>query len=388
MAKRIVILGSTGSIGRQALEVIHQFPDDFIVTGLAAGGNWQLLAEQIKEFKPEVVSIKDEQAGEKFISSLGPGKRPEIFFGESGLKEVAAFSRADLVLTAVPGIAGLLPTVAAIQAGKNIALANKETLVTAGELVMSLTKEYGVDILPVDSEHSAIMQCLGKSPREKVAKIILTASGGPFLKKPADLTKVTVQAALAHPNWKMGRKVTIDSATLMNKGLEVIEARWLFGLKYEHIQVIVHPQSIIHSMVEFIDGSILAQLGFPDMRIPIQFALTYPERQSNQFFRINWNGLEKLTFESLDTKRFRCLALAVAAGREGGTMPVVLNAANEVAVESFLAGKITFLAIPEIIEKVMNVHQVRACKSIEDVLATDRWAKSLARRQIQLSIVR
>jgi len=382
VTKQIVILGSTGSIGRQALEVIRQFPEDFTVGGLAAGRNWQILVEQIKEFKPEVVSVEDEQTGETLISALGPGKPPEVYYGASGLKGIATFPKADLVLTAVPGIVGLLPTVAAIQAGKNIALANKETLVTAGELVMSLAKEYGVSILPVDSEHSAIMQCLGEAPRGKVAKIILTASGGPFLKEPADLGKVTVQAALTHPNWKMGRKVTIDSATLMNKGLEVIEARWLFGLKYEHIQVVVHPQSIIHSMVEFVDGSILAQLGFPDMRIPIQFALTYPDRWSNHFSRINWGNLEKLTFEPLNTDRFRCLALAVAAGREGGTMPVVLNAANEVAVEAFLTGTTTFSAIPEIIERVMDAHQVKACKSIEDVLAADRWAKGLARRQI------
>jgi 1-deoxy-D-xylulose-5-phosphate reductoisomerase len=383
--KRIVILGSTGSIGRQALEVIRQFPGKFLVTGLAAGRNWSLLAEQCKEYKPKVVSVKGEKEAEELATYLSSGRlfemgKPEIYTGEKGLKEVACFPDADLVLTAVPGILGLVPTVAAIRAGKHIAIANKETLVTAGELVMELAAAKKVSILPVDSEHSAVWQCLGEIPRHQVAKIILTASGGPFLKEPADLNKVTVEMALGHPNWKMGRKVTIDSATLMNKGLEVIEAKWLFGLNYDQIQVVVHPQSIIHSLVEFVDGSTLAQLGVPDMRGPIQYALTYPERWPNQLPRINWYNLQKLTFEPPDLERFKCLSLATYAGQEGGTMPVVLNAANEVAVEYFLSGVITFRAIPEIVAQVMDAHKVSRCKDLEDILDADRWAKELARK--------
>jgi len=386
MAKRIVILGSTGSIGRQALEVIRQFPEDFVVAGLAAGRNWRLLAGQIKEFRPAVVAVAGRKEAQALSAALSFAGRPAIFYGEAGLQEVASFPGADLVLTAVPGILGLLPTVAAIRAGKNIALANKETLVTAGELVMKLAAAQKARILPVDSEHSAIWQCLGDTPRRQVAKIILTASGGPFLRGPADLDKVTVEMALAHPNWQMGRKVTIDSATLMNKGLEVIEARWLFGLNYDQIQVVVHPQSIIHSLVEFVDGSTLAQLGVPDMRVPIQFALTYPDRRPNQLPRINWAEMGQLTFEPPDLKRFRCLALALAAGREGGTMPVVLNAANEVAVAAFLAGAISFAAVPEIVERVMAAHSVSECRDLEDVLTADRWAKDLAQKLVKSKV--
>jgi len=380
--KKIVILGSTGSIGQQALAVVRQFPGRFQVVGLAAGRNWRLLAGQIREFRPAVAAVEGEKEAEKLAAFLEPGCRPEIYSGEAGLQEVARFPSADLVLTAVPGILGLLPTVAALRAGKSIALANKETLVAGGELVLRLAAAQKAKILPVDSEHSAVWQCLGETPREQVARIILTASGGPFLKEPADLQKVTVEKALAHPNWKMGRKVTIDSATLMNKGLEVIEARWLFGLNYDQIQVVVHPQSIVHSLVEFVDGSTLAQLGVPDMRVPIQYALTYPERWPNQLPRLNWKESAQLTFEPPDLNRFRCLALALAAGRAGGTMPVVLNAANEVAVEAFLAGAISFGAIPEIVERVMDAHEVCPCRDLEDVLAADRWAKDLARRLI------
>ncbi len=380
MTKRIVILGSTGSIGRQALAVIRQFPERFVVAGLAAGRNWRLLAEQVKEFRPAVVSVESKKEAQELSACLSFGERPEIFYGEAGLKEIACCPDAEVVLTAVPGILGLLPTVAAIRAGKNIALANKETLVAAGELVVELAAAKGIKILPVDSEHSAIWQCLRETPRRQVAKIILTASGGPFLKEPADLGRVTVEMALAHPNWKMGKKVTVDSATLMNKGLEVIEARWLFGLNYDQIEVVVHPQSVIHSLVEFVDGSTLAQLGVPDMRGPIQFALSHPERWPNQLPRLDWSRYAQLTFEPPDRERFRCLSLAEAAGRTGGTMPAVLNAANEVAVEAFLSGAIPFVAIPEIVERVMNAHTVSECKDFEDVLAADRWAKELAKR--------
>jgi 1-deoxy-D-xylulose-5-phosphate reductoisomerase len=378
MARKIVILGSTGSIGRQALEVVRQFPEKMRVVGLAAGRNWELLAAQVREFAPDAVAVAGREGSEKLAAVLGAGPRPQIFSGPEGLCEIAALPGADLVLAAVSGVAGLLPVVAAIRAGKDIALANKETLVAAGEFVTGLAAARGVRILPVDSEHSAVWQCLQGAPPGRVAKIILTASGGPFLKEPADLRTVTVEKALAHPNWKMGRKVTVDSATLMNKGLEVIEARWLFGLNYDQIQVVIHPQSIVHSLVEFVDGSTLAQLGVPDMRIPIQYALTYPERWEARFPRLNWNEARQLTFSPPDTGRFPCLALALAAGREGGTMPAVLNAANEVAVEAFLSGKAGFLAIPEIVERVMNAHRVFPAERLEDVLAADRWARVLA----------
>jgi len=380
---KIVILGSTGSIGQQALAVIRQFRGRFQVAGLAAGRNFKLLAEQIREFRPAVAAVAGEEEARALAAELAPGERPEIFCGEAGLREVACFPGADLALIAVPGILGLLPTVAALQAGKDIALANKETLVAGGELVTGLAAARGLRILPVDSEHSAVWQCLGDTPREQVAKIILTASGGPFLKEPADLQKVTVEMALAHPNWRMGRKVTIDSATLMNKGLEVIEARWLFGLNYDQIQVVVHPQSIVHSLVEFVDGSTLAQLGVPDMRVPIQYALTYPERWPNQLPRLNWAESRQLTFEPPDLRRFRCLVLAQAAGRAGGVLPAVLNAANETAVEAFLAGVISFGAIPEIVERVMDAHRGGAGRELEEILAAGRWAQELARKLIQ-----
>ena len=376
--KKIVILGSTGSIGRQALSVIRQFPREFEVVGLAAGKNWNLLAEQILEFRPRVVALAGEKEVDELSRNLDPATLPELCRGDSGLRVVAACSEADVVLTAVPGITGLVPTVAAIRAGKDIALANKETLVTAGSLVIELARQFKVRILPVDSEHSAIWQCLEGAPREEVARIILTASGGPFRREPADLSKVSVEMALAHPNWKMGRKVTVDSATLMNKGLEVIEARWLFGVNYDQIQVVIHPQSIIHSMVEFVDGSTLAQLGVPDMRIPIQYALTYPSRWSNQLPRINWGSMSELTFEQPDLSRFRCLSLAFDACRAGGTMPVVLNAANEVAVEAFLSHLIGFASIPEIVARVMDKHQVMEYNEIDEVLAADNWAREQA----------
>mgnify|MGYP005833949479 CR=1 FL=1 len=377
--KKIVILGSTGSIGRQALEVVRQFPGRLKVVGLAAGRNWRLLAGQALEFRPEAVAVAGREEAEMLAAALGTGARVRIFSGGEGLCEMAGLPGADLVLVAVSGVAGLLPTVEAIRAGKNIALANKETLVAAGELVMNLAAARGVQIFPVDSEHSAVWQCLQDAPAARVAKIVLTASGGPFLKEPADLREVTVEQALAHPNWKMGKKVTVDSATLMNKGLEVIEARWLFGLNYDQIQVVIHPQSIVHSLVEFVDGSTLAQLGVPDMRVPIQYALTYPERWPAPLPRINWDEPVQLTFAPPDTGRFRCLALALAAGREGGTMPAVLNAANEVAVDAFLRGAVGFPAIPEIVERVMSAHRVAAVRELADVLAADRWARERAK---------
>jgi len=299
--------------------------------------------------------------------------------GEKGLLEVATSPEAQVVLTAVTGSLGIKPTLAAIQAGKDIALANKETLVAAGELVTEMAKEKGISIFPVDSEHSAIWQCLNGENEKNIRRIILTASGGPFREMDIkEMKNVTVEMALNHPNWNMGRKITIDSATLMNKGLEVIEARWLFGVDFEKIDVVIHPQSIIHSMVEFLDGSVIAQLGLPDMYLPIQYALSYPERWENKLKRLDFNAIGQLTFERPDEERFRCLALAYQAGRCGGTMPVVLNAANEVAVGAFLDRKIGLLDIPRIVELVMNQHEVVNQPDLEAILSADRWARKKA----------
>lgn len=377
--KEIVILGSTGSIGRQALEVIRSLPGRFLVVGLAAGANWPLLAEQIREFRPRVVSLAGPAQARELHRHLGAGEvRPEILYGEAGLKAVATCPGARLVLTAVTGTVGLIPTLSALEAGRDIALANKETLVAAGELVVALAGEKGARILPVDSEHSAVWQCLAGVPPGALDKIILTASGGPFLHRPADLSTVTVEMALAHPNWHMGRKITIDSATLMNKGLEVMEARWLFNVPLDWIRVLVHPESIVHSMIELVDGAVLAQLGVPDMRLPIQYALSYPERWPGASPRLSWAEMRRLTFMPPDTRRFPCLELAFAAAREGGTMPAVLNAANEVAVAAFLQGRIAFTGIPALVEKVMAAHRTASRPSLEDILAADAWAREYA----------
>ncbi|NHM27422.1 1-deoxy-D-xylulose-5-phosphate reductoisomerase [Desulfofundulus sp. TPOSR] len=379
--KEIVILGSTGSIGRQALDVIRRFPDKMRVAGLAAGSNWPLMAEQIREFRPRVVALAREEAARELAQNLPPEELPDIFWGPGSLVTVATAVDSGVVLNALTGTVGLGPTVAALEKGLDIALANKETLVAAGELVMKLAREKGARILPVDSEHSAIWQCLAGQPQNRVGKIILTASGGPFRKEPADLSRVTVDEALAHPNWRMGKKITIDSATLMNKGLEVLEAHWLFAVDYDQIEVVVHPQSIIHSMVEFVDGSVIAQLGLPDMRLPIQYALSYPDRWPSELPRVDWFALGELTFEPPDTKRFPCLALAYAAGRTGGTMPAVLNAANEIAVDAFLAGEIDFTAIPRLVAGVMEEHAVVYEPTLEEILAADRWARGAAREK-------
>jgi 1-deoxy-D-xylulose-5-phosphate reductoisomerase len=393
--KGVSILGSTGSIGCQALDVISRYPERFSVVALSAGTNWRLLAGQIERFRPGLVSLDREGDASLLAESLSGQYKPEILWGEKGLSEVATCSGSQVVLTAVTGTAGLLPTVAAIKAGKDIALANKETLVAAGALITKLACERNVNILPVDSEHSAIWQCLvigqsavtrsvpedsaGKSGGEPntgmgvadVGKIILTASGGPFRREPESLDAVTVDMALSHPNWQMGKKITIDSATLMNKGLEVIEARWLFGVDYKKIKVLVHPQSIIHSMVEFVDGSVLAQLGLPDMRLPIQYALGYPERLVNDQPRLNWTALKALTFESPNIDRFPLLGLAYQAGRAGGTAPAVLNAANEVAVEAFLGGRIKFTSIYKVVARVVESHNPLQEPSLEEILSAD-----------------
>ncbi|SHE58986.1 1-deoxy-D-xylulose 5-phosphate reductoisomerase [Desulfofundulus australicus DSM 11792] len=381
--KNIVILGSTGSIGRQALDVARRYPDKIRVIGLAAGSNWSLMVEQIGEFKPRVVALAREEAARELARHLPPGERPEIFCGSGGLLALVNSIDDGMVLNALTGTAGLRPTMAALEKGLDVALANKETLVAAGELVMKLARNRGARILPVDSEHSAIWQCLAGQSLKKVEKIILTASGGPFRIGPPDLSRVTVSEALAHPNWKMGKKITIDSATLMNKGLEVMEAHWLFDMDYDRIEVVIHPQSIIHSMVEFVDGSVIAQMGLPDMRLPIQYALSYPDRWPGELPRVNWFAVGELTFEPPDTGRFPCLTLAYSAGRAGGTMPAVLNAANEVAVEAFLSGEIPFTGIYRVVAGVMDEHTVISRPTLEEILAADQWARRVAREKIR-----
>ncbi len=377
--KRIAILGSTGSIGTQALEVIRANPGSFEVELLTAGSNADLLIRQAVEFKPNIVVIADEKNYSETASALQP-HGIKVFAGEKSIDEAVELESIDLVLTALVGYAGLHPTLSAIKAGKQIALANKETLVAAGELVTTLAKEKGVNIYPVDSEHSAIFQCLSGEFHNPIEKIYLTASGGPFRGKDAVyLANVTKAQALKHPNWNMGAKVTIDSATLMNKGLEMIEAKWLFGLKPEQIEVIIHPQSIIHSMVQFTDGSIKAQMGLPDMKLPIQYALAYPNRLKSNFPRLDFGKYPGLTFEQPDVRTFRNLALAKEAMVKGGNAPCVVNAANEVAVEAFLKDKIGFLRIPEVVEKCMQKAAFVAHPCYDDYVHSDRETRILAR---------
>jgi 1-deoxy-D-xylulose-5-phosphate reductoisomerase len=370
--KHIAILGSTGSIGRQALDVIRSNKDYFEVEVLTAQNNVDLLIEQAKEFKPNAVVIVNEDHYEKVKAALIP-LDIKVFAGENALASIVEMDTIDLVLTALVGFSGLKPTIRAIQSGKNIALANKETLVVAGELVTNMAREKGINIFPVDSEHSAIFQCLVGEFHNPVEKIILTASGGPFRgKKKEDLKNIRKEQALKHPNWNMGAKVTIDSATLMNKGLEVIEAKWLFGVKADQIEVVVHPQSIIHSMVQFQDGSIKAQLGLPDMRLPIQFAMTYPERLPSNFPRFDFSKYPALTFEKPDTETFRNLALSFAALDRAGNMPCVLNAANEVAVAEFLRDNVGFLEMSGVVERCLEKMSFIKHPTHEDYVETDR----------------
>jgi 1-deoxy-D-xylulose-5-phosphate reductoisomerase len=373
--KKISILGSTGSIGTQALEVIKNNQDLFEVVAISGNTNIELLQKQIKKFNPKYVAVYNESKAKELKNKLN-NPNIKILSGMKGLIEISTIDEVDIVITSVVGTIGLLPTLNAIKAKKNIALANKETLVTAGELVMKEAKLNGVNILPIDSEHSAIFQCLQGNTFKQVNKIILTASGGPFRgMKKKNLVNVTPQDALKHPNWNMGSKITIDSATLMNKGLEVIEAKWLFDLEVSQIDVVVHPQSIIHSMVEFIDGSILAQLGLPDMKVPIQYALTYPSRVKSNMERLDFLKIRELTFEKPDTKTFPCLDLAIEALRIGGTMPAVLNAANEELVLQFLNGLITFYDIPNRIEVAMNKHTPIKNPSINDIFEVDKLTR-------------
>lgn len=375
--KKIAILGSTGSIGTQTLDVVRAHSDELEVVALAAGSNKERLKEQIREFHPELVSLSDEKKAQELKEELA-GEEVEVVCGMDGLIEVAGIDSADVVVTAVVGMMGILPTMEAIRKGKDIALANKETLVTAGHLIIPMAREYGVSILPVDSEHSAIFQCLQGEPKKALDKILLTASGGPFRGKSAEfLETVTLEDALNHPNWSMGPKITIDSSTMVNKGLEVMEAKWLFGVDYSQIEVVIQPQSIIHSMVQYIDGAVIAQLGTPNMRVPIEYALFYPERRSLPGDRLDFSKLSQITFEKPDYKVFRGLSLAIEAGKTGGTMPTVFNAANERAVAKFLKGEIKYTDIVRSIEKCMDAHKVSAHPDLEEILATEQWVYSV-----------
>lgn len=381
--KKLVILGATGSIGTQALEVIEAHPHRFEIYALTAQSNAKLLARQALKFHPEVVVIGDESKYQELRSAL-EGSGVKVMAGASSLIEVVQHPGVDMVLTALVGAAGLEPTIAAIEAGKDIALANKETLVIAGDLVMDLAQRHKVQILPVDSEHSAIFQCLCGENRQKLEKIYLTASGGPFFGWDREaLREVSVAKALKHPNWNMGAKITIDSASLMNKGLEVIEAKWLFGIPTSQIEVVVHPQSIIHSMVQFDDGSIIAQMGLPDMKLPIQYALAFPERLENNFKRLNFADYSNLTFAMPDRQTFRNLELAFIASQKAGNMPCILNAANEVAVAAFLEEKIGFLEMSDIIEETMGRVAFKEELDLELCLESDRESRRMARELIE-----
>jgi len=383
--KTISLLGSTGSIGRNVLAVIRQFPDRFRIAGLAAGRNIGLLKEQIVEFKPQCISVADEGLARRLAEVLPAGFQDRIFWGLEGNRRVATIAEADMVVTAVVGSVGLLPTLDAIEAGKDIGLANKETLVMAGCLVMESVRRHGVQLLPIDSEHSAIFQALEAGRRQDVGRIILTASGGPFRDwEKEDLLSVTPEQALAHPNWDMGPKISIDSATLMNKGLEVIEARWLFDVGLDQIGVVVHPQSIVHSLVEYIDGSVVAQLGVPDMRIPIAYALSYPERLGLGLSRLSLSQCGDLSFDKPDYDRFPALRLAFAALEHGGVQPAVLNAANEVAVEGFLAGRIDFVDIAVVVAATLDKSVNGDDMDLQAILDADQQARLTAQREIGL----
>ncbi len=377
--KAITLLGSTGSIGTQTLDIVSQYPDQFRVVGLAAGRNVELLAQQIRQFKPEIVAICDEEKLPELreaIADLDP--QPILLAGDAGIVEVARYGDSEAVVTGIVGCAGLLPTIAAIEAGKDIALANKETLIAGGPVVLPLVEKHGIKLLPADSEHSAIFQCLQGVPKGGLRRILLTASGGAFRDWPVEkLPQVTVADALKHPNWSMGRKITVDSATLMNKGLEVIEAHFLFGMDYDDIEIVIHPQSIIHSLIELQDTSVLAQLGWPDMRLPLLYALSWPDRIYTDWERLDLVKAGDLTFRAPDHQKYPCMQLAYAAGRAGGSMPAVLNAANEQAVALFLDEKIRFLDIPRLIEMACDRYQAQnsSTPTLEDIVAADQWAR-------------
>ncbi|MFW9257178.1 1-deoxy-D-xylulose-5-phosphate reductoisomerase [Nostoc sp. CALU 546] len=377
--KAITLVGSTGSIGTQTLDIVTQYPDQFRIVGLAAGSNVEMLAAQIRQFRPEIAAICSEAklpALKEALIDLDP--QPILLAGDAGVIEVARYGDSQTVVTGIVGCAGLLPTIAAIEAGKDIALANKETLIAGAPVVLPLVEKHGVKLLPADSEHSAIFQCLQGVPKDGLRKILLTASGGAFRDWDVEkLADVTVADALKHPNWSMGRKITVDSATLMNKGLEVIEAHFLFGLDYDNIEIVIHPQSIIHSLIELQDTSVLAQLGWPDMRLPLLYALSWPDRIYTNWQRLDLVKAGNLTFREPDHQKYPCMQLAYAVGKAGGSMPAVLNAANEQAVALFLDEKIRFLDIPRCIEWVCDRHQNdnRTNPSLDDILAADKWAR-------------
>jgi 1-deoxy-D-xylulose-5-phosphate reductoisomerase len=381
--KRLAILGSTGSIGVNTLDIVRQFPDRFEVVGLSAGLNSQLLKQQILEFRPKVVSLLNTGLTETLRRELA-SVPVEIVHGVEGLIRVATHPDVDQVVSALVGAVGLIPTLSAIKTGKAIALANKETLVMAGKIIMEEAKRNHTQLLPIDSEHSAIFQSLLGHRREDVHRIILTASGGPFFKlSPRELETVTAREALQHPNWEMGRKITIDSASLMNKGLEVIEAHWLFDMPVEKIDVQIHPQSVVHSMVEYVDGSVVAQMGITDMRVPISYALTFPGRLPLNLPRLNLLQKGELSFFPPDPERFPCLTLAYRSIQIGETMPAVLNAANEIAVSAFLEGSLKFTDLPLLIQQVMNQHEVKPVKTVEDILRADQWGREKSKALLQ-----
>jgi 1-deoxy-D-xylulose-5-phosphate reductoisomerase len=380
--KNIAILGSTGSIGQSTLDVVARHPDRFGVVGLAEGHDVELLAKQIERFRPKVVSVRDPESANRLRGLLG-SHRPEILSGIEGACAVASMSEAQLVVSAIVGAAGLLPTMRAIESRKNVALANKESMVVAGEIVSSLAVEMGVKILPVDSEHAAIHQSLAGHRREDVTAIHLTASGGPFLKATREeMERAGPEEAIKHPRWSMGAKITIDSATMMNKGLEVIEARWLFNVSPDRIRVVIHPQSIVHSLVEYKDGCVVAQLGVPDMRAPIAYAISWPERVESGVERLDLTKVGDLTFEEPDCERFPSLRLAYDALAEGGSMPAVLNAANEIAVHAFLNKNLKFTSIAEVVERTMSAHEKRRVGSVDEILEVDAWARDHAKKLI------
>ena len=385
--KQISILGSTGSIGRQCLSVVESLPGRFGVIALAAGANLEELLGQIERHQPEVVSVADAKRADELsilLNEKGIARKPEIHYGREGMLAVGTHAKAEIVVSAAVGVVGLEATYEAVKLGKTVALSNKEVLVSAGELVMAAAKKSGRELLPVDSEHNALHQCLRGGTHGEVRRVVLTASGGPFRKTPlAQLANVTPEQALAHPKWRMGNRITIDSATMMNKGFEVIEARWLFDVRADQIEVVVHPQSTIHSMVEFMDGSILAQLGPTDMRMPIQYALTYPERlASNNGVALDWSKLKRLDFEKASTRRFPCLRLAREAMKKGGAFPCALNAADEIAVSAFLERRLPFLGIPEVIERVLARTPRVRLEKMEDVLTADAEARRIAQEEV------
>jgi 1-deoxy-D-xylulose-5-phosphate reductoisomerase len=385
--KQLSILGSTGSIGRQCLSVVESLKERFGVVALAAGGNLEELTGQIERHRPELVSVGDAKKADELASALrakGISPLPAIHHGREGMLAVGTHAKADIVVSAAVGVVGLEATYEAVKLGKTVALSNKEVLVAAGELVMAAAKKAGRELLPVDSEHNAVHQCLRGGTHSEVRRLVLTASGGPFRKTPlADLENVSPEQALAHPNWKMGNRITIDSATMMNKGFEVIEARWLFGVRPDQIEVVIHPQSTIHSMVEFVDGSVLAQLGPTDMRMPIQYALTYPERAaSNNQVALDWRKLRRLDFAKVSTRRFPCLRLAREAMKKGGALPCALNAADEVAVAAFLERRLPFLGIVEVIEAVLARTPRVRFEKMDDVLAADAEARRMAKEEV------